>query len=174
MEWLDILTDGYNRIPDYVNRIVEGLSRDDLKWMPTKDTNSIGWSIWHGIRGMDAQIASLAGTEQLYIKDGWAAKFNRPADPGDTGFGDGPAELAAFEPPEASVLAGYTEVCVKRAIEYMGTLTAKDLDRELGGHWTPPPTVGVRLVSIMEDATIHAAEAAYARGLRQGMGWQPY
>ena len=174
MEWIDILTDGYNRVPEYVGRILDGLTYDDMKWMPSKDSNPIGWSIWHGIRGMDAQIASLAGTEQLYIKDGWARKFNRPADAGDTGFGDGPAEVAAFEPPDASVLLGYTEASVKRAIEYMNTLTSKDLDRELGGHWTPPPTVGVRLVSIMEDAVIHAAEAAYARGLRQGMGWQPY
>ena len=30
----------------------------------------------------------------------------------------------------------------------------------------PLPTVGVRLISIMDDAMIHAGQAAYVRGLR--------
>ena len=174
MEWLDILTDAYNRVPEYLGRILDGLSRDDLKWQPTADTNPIGWLAWHGMRGEDAQVAELAGSEQIYLKDGWAQKFNRPADGGDTGFGDTPEQVAAFEPPDASVILGYAEATTKRSIEYMKTLTAKDLDRELGGPWTPPPTVGVRLVSIVEDAIIHAGQAAYVRGLRQGKGWQPY
>jgi hypothetical protein len=174
MEWLDILIDGYNRVPEYLGRIVAGLSRDDLRWQPTGDTNSIGWLTWHLTRQHDAQVAELAGSEQLYVKDGWAEKFNRPADGDDTGFGHTPEQVAAFEPPDTAVLLGYVQATTERTIEYLRTLTPGDLDRELGGPWTPPPTVGVRLVSIMEDAIIHAGQAAYVRGLRQGKGWQPY
>jgi hypothetical protein len=32
----------------------------------------------------------------------------------------------------------------------------------------------VRLVSILQDAVIHAGQAAYVRGLLQGRGWQSY
>ena len=50
-----------------------------------------------------------------------------------------------------------------------------DLDRELNEpRFQPLPTVGVRLISIMDDAMIHAGQAAYVRGLRQGKGWQKY
>ena len=50
MEWLDILIDGYGRVPEYLGRIFEGLSREDLAWLPTRDTNPMGWLAWGMIR----------------------------------------------------------------------------------------------------------------------------
>jgi hypothetical protein len=31
--------------------------------------------------------------------------------------------------------------------------------------WTPPVTLGVRLVSVIDDDVAHAAQAAYVRGI---------
>jgi hypothetical protein len=54
-------------------------------------------------------------------------------------------------------------------------LSGKDLDRELDEpQFQPLPTVGVRLISILDDCIIHAGQAAYIRGLRQGKGWQKF
>ena len=45
-------------------------------------------------------------------------------------------------------------------------LTQTDLDKELDEPWFKPlPTVGVRLISIMDDAVLHVGQAAYVRGL---------
>jgi hypothetical protein len=54
MEWSDILIEGYNRIPDYLGRILDGLTPKDLKWQPSRDVNSVGWLVWHLTRQHDA------------------------------------------------------------------------------------------------------------------------
>jgi len=174
MEWPDILMDSYNRVPEYLGSILEGLSRKDLKWQPGRDANSIGWLAWHLTRQHDAQLADLMGDEQLWVCDGWAQKFERAVDGSDTGFGDTREQVAAFEPPDNATILGYQKAVTEKTFRYIRSLSSADLDRELGGPWTPPPTVGVRLVSILQDAVIHAGQAAYIRGLLQGRGWQSY
>jgi hypothetical protein len=43
MEWDDLLTDGYGRIPEFMENVLSGLNQDDLNWQPHEDCNSIGW-----------------------------------------------------------------------------------------------------------------------------------
>ncbi|UCB44068.1 MAG: DinB family protein [Dehalococcoidales bacterium] len=175
MEWNDLLSDGYNRIVDVLERVLNGLTQDDLNWQPHPDCNSIGWLAWHLTRQQDAQISSLMGEEQLWTKDEWHAKFNRPGDPRDIGFGNTPEQVAAFESPEVDTLLDYNRAVVERSKGYFNALSKSDLDRELDEtRFQPIPTVGVRLVSIMDDSVLHAGQAAYVRGLRQGRGWQRY
>jgi len=175
MEWNDMLADGYNRIVDVLERVLKGLTEDDLNWQPSPDCNSIDWLAWHLTRQQDAQISSLMGEEQLWTRDGWHARFNRPSDPGDVGFGHTPEQVAAFKSPDVDTLLAYNRVVVERSKAYFNTLSKTDLDRELNEpRFQPLPTVGVRLISIMDDSVLHAGQAAYVRGLRQGRGWQRY
>lgn len=175
MEWNDMLADGYGRIVEVLERVLKGLTQDDLNWQPRPDCNSIGWLAWHLTRQQDAQIASLMREEQLWGKDGWHAKFDRPADPKDIGFGHTPEQVAAFKSPDVDTLLSYNRAVVERSKAYFLTLSKSDLDRELNEPWFQPlPTVGVRLISIMDDSMLHAGQAAYVRGLRQGKGWQNY
>ena len=175
MEWNDMLSDGYNRIVDVMEKVLKGLNKEDLNWQPSPDCNSISWLAWHLTRQQDAQISSLAGEEQLWTKDGWHAKFNRPSDPRDVGFGQTPEQVAAFKSPDVDTLLAYNKAVVERSKAYFNTLSKSDLDRELNEPmFQPLPTVGVRLISIMDDSVLHAGQAAYIRGLRQGRGWQRY
>ena len=175
MEWNDLLSDGYGRVPEVLERVLKGLNQDDLDWQPRPDCNSIGWLAWHLTRQQDAQIAALMGEEQLWVKEGWHARFNRPPDDGDIGFGHSPEQVAAFKSPDIDTLLSYHRAVLERSKQYFLTLTETDLDKELDEPWFQPlPTVGVRLISIMDDAMIHAGQAAYVRGLCQGRGWQSY
>jgi hypothetical protein len=47
-------------------------------------------------------------------------------------------------------------------------LTPADLDRIVDRDWDPPVSLGVRLVSILDDDIQHAGQAAYLRGLISG------
>ena len=175
MEWHDLLTDSYGRVLEILESVLNGLTEDDLNWQPRHDCNSIGWLTWHLTRQQDAQISALMGEEQLWIKDGWHSKFNRPADPEDSGFGHTKEEVAAFKSPGVQTLLDYQHAALERSKEYFLALTKNDLDRELEEPWFQPlPTVGVRLISIMNDAVLHAGQAAYVRGLLEGKGWQKY
>lgn len=175
MEWYDLLADGYGRVLETLESALKGLTEDDLNWQPRPDCNSIGWLTWHLTRVQDDHIASLMGEEQLWTRGGWYAKFHRSCDPKDIGFGHTSQELAAFKSSDAQMLLDYHRAVLERSKRYFLTLSKTDLDRELDEPWYQPlPTVGVRLISVLDDNTQHAGQVAYVRGLRQGKGWQKY
>jgi len=175
MDWKEILSDGYGRILEQLSHSLKGLTREDLNWQPKHDCNSMGWLAWHLTRQQDAQISDLTGEEQIWVAEKWHAKFNRPADPDDSGFGHTPDQVAAFESPDVKTIIGYQRAVLERSRKYFSKLTKNDLDRELNEPWFKPlPTVGVRLISILGDSLMHAGQVAYVRGLRQGKGWQKY
>ena len=175
MEWKDLLIDGYSRVPEFLGDVLKGLTQNDLDWQPRHDCNSIGWLVWHLTRQQDAQIASLMGGKQLWVTEKWYAKFDRSAEPYDVGFGHSPEQTSAFKSPESRTLLGYNRAVVERSKQYIKSLSEKDLGRELNEpEFQPLPTVGVRLVSILDDSVLHAGQAAYLRGMRQGKGWQKY
>ena len=156
MEWYSLLIDGYGRVPGFLESVVKGLTQDDLNWQPRHDCNSIGWLIWHLTRQQDAQIAALMGEEQLWITDGWHAKFKRPSDPKDVGFGHTLEEVSAFKSPDVSTLLDYNRAVIERSKHYIRSLPKTELDRELNEPWFQPlPTVGVRLISILDDSVLH-------------------
>ena len=103
------------------------------------------------------------------------AKFNRPPDPKDRGFGHTPEQVAAFECPDVETLLAYHRAVLERSKRHCLSLSNDDLDRELDEpQYQPLPTAGVRLISVLADNLQHAGQAAYVRGLRQGIGWQKY
>jgi len=175
MVWQDLIKDGYLRIYDFMKHTLTGLKQDDLNWQPQDDSNSIGWLAWHLTRQQDAQISSLMGEEQLWVKDKWYTRFNRPTDPGDIGFGHTKEQVKGFISPDIRILLDYQKAVSGRSIVYFTTLSKLDLEKELNEPWFQPlPTIGVRIISVLEDSLLHAGQMSYIRGLIQGKGWQKY
>ncbi len=174
MDWRDLIIDGYDRIFETLDPALKGLTKAELDKQPDSKSNPLGWTVWHLARGQDSQIADLAKTEQLWLKDGWHKKFKRPADAGDTGYGDSAAEVAAFRSPTAAVLLEYCRAVVAASNRYLKSIDVKELGRVLDEDYQPPPTVGVRIVSVMADSLEHAGEAAYIRGLIKAGHWLGY
>jgi hypothetical protein len=171
MAWRELIIDGYDRLPDLMKEVLGRRSRAELDRQPHRDCNSLGWTAWHLTRVQDSQIAELAGEAQLWITDGWHRRFRRPADPDDTGYGHTPAEVRAFRSPSATVQLDYLRATVERTKRYLAALAPSDLERELDEPWQqPPPTVGIRIVSILADCHQHAGEASYIRGLLEARG----
>jgi len=172
MDWKELVIDGYSRVLEALEPALDGLTPEDLDKQPKPDCNSMGWITWHLIRGQDSQIADLMDEEQLWVRDKWCEKFNRPTDPDDTGFGHTPEQVAAFKSPKPQVFLDYHRAVFERTRQYIRSLKRSDLDRELNEPWFQPlPTVGVRLVSIMADCLEHAGQVAYIRGFYKGVGW---
>lgn len=171
MEWRALILDGYDRLPELMKEALAGLRAADLDRQPHPDGNSIGWTAWHLTRVQDSQMAELMGQEQLWIKEGWARKFKRPADPDDTGYGHTPRQVSAFRSPSVRTQLDYLRVVVRRTKRYLASLSPADLDRKLDEPWfRPRPTVGVRLVSVLADCHQHAGEASYLRGWLEASG----
>ncbi len=116
-------------------------------------------------------MSGMAGKEQLWTADGWHAKFNMEPDVKNTGTGHTPEDVAKVRP-AADLLQAYHDAVYERTKEVLSGMTAADMDRELDEpQYSPLPTVGVRLASIISDNTQHAGQAAYIKGLAQGKRW---
>ncbi|WP_433295855.1 mycothiol transferase [Actinoplanes sp. CA-030573] len=161
----DILTEGLGRIPDLVHTAVHDLTPDQLRWSPAPGANSIGWLVWHLTRVQDDHVADLIGDEQIYLTGDWAPRFGLKADPSDTGYGHRPNQITQVVPESAQVLEDYYRAVHERTLSYIAGLSEADLDRVVDTAWDPPVTLGVRLVSVIDDDAQHAGQAAYVRGL---------
>jgi uncharacterized damage-inducible protein DinB len=175
MDCKDLLLDGFGRIAENMQVCLDGLSPDQLVYRPAEQANSIGWLAWHLTRVQDDHVSDLARRPQAWIEQGWHARFDRPADEEDTGFGHSAEEVARLRPASARLLLDYYRAVHARSLEYLGGLSCADLDRVLEDEpwWDPPVTVGVRLVSVIDDCTQHSGQMAYIRGLLEARHWFP-
>jgi hypothetical protein len=86
---------------------------------------------------------------------------------GASGPGSGlePDQVEAMGVPDPAVLRDYYAAVRASTTEYVESLSPADLDRVLPEPYDPPPTVGVRLVSLIDHASLHAGQLDYVLGL---------
>lgn len=165
MQGGEVLADAIGRIRQAVHRVLDGLDAEALAHRPDPEANSIAWLVWHLTRVEDDHVAEIAGRDQAWTEDGWAARFDLPFDPEDTGYGHDADQVAAVRPDGPDLLKGYHDVVADRTLAFLDSVEAADLDRIVDRRWDPPVTAGVRLVSVLGDAFQHVGQAAYVRGL---------
>ncbi|WP_435079078.1 mycothiol transferase [Clavibacter michiganensis] len=161
----DLLVDAYGRIAEIVRDAVDGLDADDLAFRPDPEANPIGWLVWHLARVQDAQVADVAGQDQTWTTGGWAARFALPFEESATGYGQSPEDVAALEGVTAELLVGYLDAVQSATLAYLAGLDDAELARVVDEDWTPPVTLGARLVSVLSDDLQHAGQASYLAGL---------
>lgn len=161
----DLLVDAFTRIREGAEAAVRGLSAEQLAQRPTPTTNSIGWLVWHLTRIQDDHIAEVAGHEQVWTGGGWHERFGLPFGPGDTGYGHTPDQVSQVRGLDPDQLVGYLDAVHAVTVDYVRPLTPDDLGRVVDERWDPPVTLGVRLVSVVNDDQQHVGQAAFLRGL---------
>lgn len=160
----ELLVEAFSRVPETVERAVGGLSEDQLASRPAAGANTLAWLAWHIARGQDTQIAALAGSEQVWTADGWVDRFDLPFPAEALGYGMSRDDVGRVRA-SADLLTGYLRAVHERTVAYLRTLGPEDLDVVVDADYDPPVTVGVRLVSILDDCVQHAGQAGYARGV---------
>lgn len=160
----ELLIDALGRSAKTAEAVLDGLSEGDLTQRPAPEANTIAWLVWHLARVQDSHVAEAAGSEQVWTEQGYADRFGLSLDTADTGFGHTPDQVAQVSAP-ADLLQDYLRAAHARSVEWVGTLQADDLDHVVDENWDPPVTLGVRLVSVVNDCAQHAGQAAYVRGL---------
>jgi uncharacterized damage-inducible protein DinB len=165
MDVASLLLDLYGRVPPLAREAVDGLDLDQLTRSPKRGANTIAWLVWHIARVQDHYFAEYRGEDQLWVTGDWAARFGLEPDPANSGYGHTAKQVASVRPRAPEVLTGYLDAVDARARGYLEGLRARDLDRVIDRSWDPPVTLGVRLVSVADDALQHVGQAAYVRGL---------
>lgn len=165
MNSADLLADAFGRVKESVHDTVDGLTPDELAYRPDSEANSIAWLVWHLTRIQDDHVADAAGTEQLWTSQGWFGRFKLPLPASSTGYGFTSDQVAAVRVSSPSLLTDYYDAVHEHTVRFVSGLREADLDRVVDEGWTPPVTLGVRLVSVLTDDLQHAGQAAYVRGM---------
>ncbi len=160
----ELLRDSFTRIIEHVQDITDDLTDEVSFFRPTATANSIAWLVWHSARIQDAQVADIAGTEQVWFTGGWVDQFDLDLPRDAHGYGHTPEEVGKVRVP-ADLLAGYYHAVHKATLEYIASVTTEELARVVDKNWNPPVTASVRLVSVIDDCAQHLGQAAYVRGI---------
>ena len=163
----DLLLDGFGRIRENVADVLAGLTPDQLAYQIADGANPISWLVWHLTRVQDDHVAKAFGAGQVWSADGWAARFGLPTAMTDIGYGHSAAQVREVGRATASaeLLAEYHEATFAHTVKLVAEVTDADLDRIVDTRWTPPVTLAVRLVSVLDDDMQHVGQAAYVSGL---------
>lgn len=161
----ELLIDAFGRIREDVHAATQGLTAEQLAVRLDDDANSIAWLVWHLTRIQDDHIAGAARIEQVWTAGEWAARFALPFDASDTGYGHRTADVAAVTVSSSRLLSDYHDAVYEQTIRFVEGITDADLDRVVDEAWDPPVTLGVRIVSVINDNTQHAGQAAFVRGV---------
>ena len=105
-----------------------------------------------------------AGGTFVDTADGWFERLGLPFDAADTGYGHS-SEQVGLVKLSADQLLGYYDAVHARTADFLRTVTDEGLDRIVDRRWNPPVTLGVRLVSVIDDCAQHSGQAAYVKGL---------
>jgi uncharacterized damage-inducible protein DinB len=161
----EVLVEAFGRVRDVVHDVVSGLTPEQLAFRVDENANSIAWLVWHLTRIQDDHIADVAQTEQVWTSEGLIERFGLPFDPRATGYGHSSDDVAAVTVDSPDLLIDYYDAVHDRTIRFVQRLTDSDLDRIVDEAWDPPVTLGVRLVSVIEDDLQHGGQAAFVRGI---------
>lgn len=164
-----LLVDAFGRVREAVHAAVEGLGREQLTYRVDPAANTIAWLVWHLTRIQDDHVAALAGTSQVWHRDGWLERMGLPFGPDEHGYGHTSAQVAAVDVP-ADLLLEYHDVVHAATVSYLEGVREEDYAEVIDRSWDPPVTRAVRLVSVVEDDMQHAGQAAFLRGVVERLG----
>jgi hypothetical protein len=173
MEAAGLVLDAFGRVRDMVRDALKDLSPEELLAAPKPH---IVWLVWHLSRVQDANFSGLMERPQLWITDGWHARFNMPPDPKDYGSGHRQtrAQVEAFKITDKQLLLDYLDAVFAQTKGYLATVSNADLNRVLNeSQYQPLPTLSIRLASVINCNTRHAGQIEYLRGLIKNNGWFP-
>lgn len=159
-----LLSDGFGRILESGTAVVAGLSLGDLARRPGHEANSIGWLVWHLTRVQDDHVAEVAGQPQVWTEQDFVRRFDLPLQVTDTGFGHTRDQVDVVRA-DADTLTAYLLAVHEQTAAFLAGVSEADLDRVVDTRWDPPVTLGVRLVSVLDDDARHVGQAEYVRGL---------
>ncbi len=169
MEATELAIAAFKRSYGVLERAADGLSDEQFYHLPTPDSNSIAWLVWHLSRWKDNNAARISGQPTVWEGQGWAGKFGMDIEA--TGLGDTPEQVAAFRP-ERELVFGYAEAAQSTALERIAELSPADLERDVDTPWGAR-SAGLLLTATLNDSIQHIGQIAYLRGMLTGRGWLP-
>jgi len=158
-------------IDDYgqqLRRVLEGLSLEEARWMPTPDSNHILWILWHMGRMEDMWAWYLRGEgPSAWIEGGWADRLGIDAE--RNGSGDTIEQVRDFPDVSIEEVTGYWQASRELLIPAVESVTADMLGIKRPELWPGAPDKAPDLLFALGRIPVengqHTGQIAYVRGL---------
>jgi hypothetical protein len=124
----------------------DGLTSEQLNFVPDGESHSIAWVMWHAARIEDLIVQQVIQERRAIWDTGeWAPGLGLPA----KGFGTGQTteEAKAIRITDAAAFRGYADAVARATDDYITGLSDADLEREV--------KVGQRTESVGQCITLH-------------------
>ena len=184
MEINYIIKTGLDLTKRTLDRTLDGLTTEEIKWQPKNDANSIGLILFHVIRAEDSMVHRIQGAPQVWETAKWYQKLNKAIDDGGAHYTA--EQVHNFVVPDIKEMMAYAAAVRKNTLEYLDSLRPEDFDRKVevpprppqmgpDGKSLPPmkppfeQVVGAMLFYAVLHIDQHAGEISYLRGLKRGM-----
>ncbi|OFT99069.1 hypothetical protein HMPREF3087_00805 [Brevibacterium sp. HMSC22B09] len=109
-------------------------------------------------------MVEMTGGTEVWESVGFAEKTGLGAKGTELGLGHSPEDAWAIHGEDPRAFVEYAQAAAQVLVDYIATLHDDDLDAIVDDRWDPPVSRGTRLVSIIEDATIHLGQALFILG----------
>lgn len=124
----------------------EGMTAEQMHFVPEGESHSIAWVMWHGARVEDLIVQQvIRGEKSEWDSGDWAARTGLPAQ----GFGTGQSteDARAIRIKDIDAFKGYAERVAARTHELLDASGDADLEREV--------QVGQRTETVGQAITLH-------------------
>lgn len=151
----------------YLEKSLNELNSEELKWAPKSDCGSIIFIFWHLARVEDFWInRALKGGNEIYDSDGWQKLLGTPEK--ESGFRYDEAKLQSWPSPSKETLIEYSAATRKKTLDYLSSLEEKEYLREirLGDRVN---TVMDCLTHLITEIALHVGQIDYLRGMIRGL-----
>ena len=151
-----------------LNRLVNGLTDEERREMPSETSHHIDFALWHATRAEDLLVhVGVLGEEQVWSKQKWNDKFGIPAE--DVGFGYSINQVKHMPLISLSDLVAYHDAVRTGTVQLIKTSTEDLLDEVCPSERLKRfGTKGGVLAHLVVEITEHLGQIAYIRGMIRG------
>lgn len=181
METRELIQAGFANVKRSMDRALNTLTPEEMKWQPKPDANSIQLILLHNARAEDTNVQSRIQKKlEIWESGKWYQKLNK--DIKDSGSHYTAEQVASFSVPDVKDLLAYAEAVRNNTLEYVKGLTEEEAGRKFtmpafgpppapGAPPRPPMEVAVATMLLMTITHLaqHVGDIAYIRGLKRGM-----
>ncbi len=168
-DFKDAVRSGLIEYMEGLEKALDGLTEDELRWQPALHANFIEWIVWHMARVEDRWVnLVLRRDEDIWLKEKWYQKFGMAED--NYGREDTAEMMRAMPECDIHQLMEYYHAARRSTMHHLDAMTTEDLDRtyyhprrgiEVTGDWV--------LGHILVEESQHLGQIAYLRGLMRGI-----
>ncbi len=163
-EYIRLELDGLER---GINRVINGLTQQELAWRPSSGGNSIGLIFFHMARAEDSLVqARIQDNPEVWRTDRWYQKLNLVED--EAGAHYSVEQVNAFPVPEGKDLLAYYNNVHTKAKEYLKSMPSSTFDKKITMR-SGEVTVAAVFSILVSHLSQHIGEISYLRGLQRGM-----